>query len=266
MSANDCAQCGRALPDTAIMCNACRTKLDQALGDIAALWHDLELAIARQTRMGGDSEGRRSAEKPLPYDPAASEVAWIVTNTIGAWVTHVVEHRPANPPTKPPGASLTGHQAGWLLGATQWLSYRPEASEAFSELHDAHRALIKAIDRPADLLFSGPCPNDGGDLYCKPDAPTVTCTTCATEYGVNERRTWLLAAADDHLAHASLIAKAVTNLGQPVTRQTISRWVMRGRLLAHGLDRDGREMYRVGDVLDLLNADTARTKHRRQQA
>ena len=153
MTAADCAQCGRRLPDTAVICATCRDALDRDLGDIAALWDDLQLAITRQTRMGGDSEGRRSAEKPLPFDPVASEVAWVVANTISTWVRHVVESKPCDAPVTPLGATQTGHCAGWLLGATQWLSYRPEAAEAFDELHDAHRALVRAIDRPADQLF-----------------------------------------------------------------------------------------------------------------
>ena len=259
-SANLCEICSVPQPDTAYICHKCALELDQRLGNVSAWWLELDNVLSRQTRYGSGSEGRRSAEIPLPYDPRATEVAFVVSNTITTWTRHICETRPCEFPQWPyivPSATLTGLLAGFLVGHTEWLRHRQEGAEAFDELTAMTQLLERTIDRPAPLWYAGPC-NCRRDLYAQPGATTITCPDCEAQYDVSARRQWLLDSAEDHLAHAALISRAITMLGEPVDKMTISRWVAKGRLIAHGVDRDGRALYRVGDVIDLTRNDTMR--------
>lgn len=100
------------------------------------------------------------------------------------------------------------------------------------------------------------------DLYAKHDADTVRCRNCGTEHDTAERQAWLLDAARDTLAHAELIGRAAPNLGIDITPSAIRGYALRGRLAAKSVDRDGRPLYRVGDVIDLANEAMTRRAER----
>jgi len=72
------------------------------------------------------------------------------------------------------------------------------------------------------------------------------------------RREWLLECAEDRLERASLIARAVSDLGSPISADRIRVWAMRKRLFSHATDGMGRPLYRIGDVMELLRNDTRR--------
>ncbi|MGH3447093.1 MAG: hypothetical protein ACRDP4_05675, partial [Nocardioidaceae bacterium] len=74
----------------AFVCGACAGQLERDLGDVPALVEDLDVALSRQA-MFGDRAGGKSAEKPLPIDPRASEVGWVLRNTLSTWIRVLVE-------------------------------------------------------------------------------------------------------------------------------------------------------------------------------
>lgn len=98
------------------------------------------------------------------------------------------------------------------------------------------------------------------DLYAKIGETVVTCRACKAEHDVAKRRDFLLAASEDLLLHAAWIAQALSGFGVQVKVERIWQWASRGQLLAHGVDLRGRPTYRVGDVMDLLQADVERTE------
>lgn len=102
-------------------------------------------------------------------------------------------------------------------------------------------------------------------LYADPDDPFVRCRDCGATYDVDERRDHLLTEAEDRLATVETIARIVTTLGKrDLSTERVSarirQWSTRGRITSHGTRVvDGRErpLYRIGDVIDLLEkADT----------
>jgi hypothetical protein len=177
------------------------------------------------------------------------------------------------PPRPALGAAVA---ARWLVGQLEWLRHQPEAAEAFTELRNAARELQRVVDRPRDLWYAGPCRNDlpdGGvcevDIYAVPGTRTVRCRECKAEYDAVARRDWLLQEARDQLLHAEWIARALTALGiEDLTGSRIRNLAARGRIEQKGTNAAGDPVYKVGEVLDVLEeqAQIEEGKRRRREA
>jgi hypothetical protein len=150
--------------------------------------------------------------------------------------------------------------ASWLAehGQLEWLRHQREAAEAMSDLREAAREVERIVDRPRDRWYAGPCWEDlptgrcEVELYAVPGTRVVRCRECGAEHDAAGRKAWLLAEARDVLAHAALIAAALTALDIPVAVGTVYSWASRGRILSHGSDQLGRPLYKVGEAMDLL--------------
>ncbi|GAB2677633.1 hypothetical protein [Thalassiella azotivora] len=251
------------------------------------LHRDLGATRTRQARVGGGSGARSTGERPVPWVDQASRAQIELGAALARWVRVVESGRGVSPARKD-----SESVAGWLLGQVAWLRRHPSAGEAVTEVVDAVRAAARVIDSRPQRWYAGPCraPLDGADdcpcdchdtgdactvqggcdgnhqgetcdrhLYAVPGRATVECPACGAEHDVEARRAWLLAAAEDQLAHAALVATAVTTLGRPVTVDRIYKWKSRGRIVEHSVDHQGRPLYRVGDILDLLAGATPGT-------
>lgn len=144
-----------------------------------------------------------------------------------------------------------------------WLAHRPEAEAAFDELDQLLPLLLAVIDTPAPTTYVGPCDVCRRDMYAKVGAPEVKCAPCDLVYDVGPRREWLLELVVDQLATATEVSRALASWGTAVTPDRIRMWAMRERgkesprLITRGQDLRGRPLYRVGDVLDVLNTPTS---------
>lgn len=103
-------------------------------------------------------------------------------------------------------------------------------------------------------------------LYAVPGHGWIRCPECGTTHNAAERRDTLITEARDEQAPVSAIARIVVCLfdtEQSVERMSnrIDQWVSRGQLHDLGvrvLDGKPRRVYRLGDVLDLLDRNTRR--------
>lgn len=136
----------------------------------------------------------------------------------------------------------------YLADHVDWLAHRPEALDAFDELHDAVSRLRTAIDNTGDLAYSGPCDVCGRDMYARPGSAVVECEPCALIYDIKPRRDWLLDQAEDRLETASNIARALTAHDRPITPERVRKWGERGLITAHAKTSKGDPLYRFGDV------------------
>lgn len=153
--------------------------------------------------------------------------------------------------------------AVWLERHVDWLRGQEAGADAVTEIGHIVQRVTRAIDRPADLWYAGPCtaePDDepggycGEDLYAKPDAKIVRCRRCGQGYPLTERRDWLKTAADDCLAHAEWIGRAANVFGVDITPSAVRGYAHRGRIAEKGRDSAGRPLYRVGDVIAVAQA------------
>jgi hypothetical protein len=141
----------------------------------------------------------------------------------------------------------------YLADHTWWLAHHPEAVQAYEELEKALGILETAIDLPTPTSYAGPCDVCRKDLYAKPDSETVECKACNLIYDMEARREWLLQSLEDRLERSTDIARALTAYGRELRRKRIDVWASRGILVAHSQDRSGNPLYRIGDVMRLLD-------------
>lgn len=241
------AGCDRARPGHANVCGACAGDLARALGAIPGLSYQLEITLSRQS---SHTAGRRSATRPLPFDPRASWALAELRRELYLWTCRV--WKPSIRVSWPGPLDALSDLSRFLFTHDDLLMAHAEADQAVARITGLVHEGERIIDRPADRWFAGPCDQCGQDIYAQPGAVQVACPDCRYVYDVNERRVWLLQVAEDHLAYGTLIAQALTSLGTRVTPELLWQWARRGRIVAHGVDRQGRPLYRIGDVMDEL--------------
>lgn len=179
-----------------------------------------------------------------------------------------------------------------VLGAIR----QDEAAAQFcAAMDDLHAVLDKAVDRAPSALYAGPChatvievhseERNGTvyvttstgqcqrDLYTWPNAEEIVCNGyrsdtagdqgCGAVHSLAEREHWLRAAVDDALlplaTWQTALPKLLPQLTWP-TRSTWWRWLQAERLTARSVDRSATELYRGGDLVDLVRAEQPRIR------
>jgi hypothetical protein len=265
------------------VCSDCAAKLAGDLGDVPGLERELELTRTRQVRITGLARVPRprpsedEEESPLPFDERVAAVFDALRNALSTTVRLIddgltepllgpahfnCKHRSCGLIMLNYPANTMAAMAAWLLCRMEAIRHHEAAPEIVDDVRQAVRRARQVIDRPADLMFAGPCDQCGHDLYARPESAEITCQPCQLVYDVKDRREWLLASAEDHLATASEIAGFLSAFHDDVSPGRIAKWGERGRITERGVNSHGRKMYRVGDVLDKLVGDTARGKGR----
>lgn len=273
----DCAACDR--PTDATLCHPCTSKLAAALRDLPGWLAELRTTITRQAKTSGPDGGKatKKFEQPLPYHPAAAELLDQARRGIGSWVAALSTGR-----NLPAPAGGTRTRLRWLAQHVDDLRHIPEAAAiltAAQTLRDDCRRMVDNLGK----RWAGPCtarvvkrqleihvdgetitaavgpelsePREcGADLRTRPGAKTITCPDCGAMYDPIERAQWIIGKSADHHAGTRFIANALTDAGWPVRENTIAQWARRGKLYAWRDDEQGRPLYRVGDVLDLVKA------------
>lgn len=285
--------CTREMVDTAYLCGDCTAHLRSDLESIldrtepptqAGLAHrvipglaeDLTVAITKQSRFtqmpGSGRPAKRAtdehrtvlAEQPLAFGYAASEARTVLTSTLAYWTAAIAEQRGLSHP-----AYTLTDMATFLASQTQWIRNQPAGNEAHDELTTAIRNARRAVDRPQDRVYAGPCITDqdmsvylrvfaateiqarcDGHLYAREGSTIATCDTCARDMPLNDARDPLLARIDNMHLTATEIVTALGGLGQKINANTLRTWAHRGLLTNHAPTGE-RPRYRVADVRSL---------------
>lgn len=288
MTAHECPRDARPIVGSAYVCEACSGWLERSLGDVTALADAVPTAYAKGIR--SDRHGPREDDpdetmpltakvQPLPYDQGVSNALRDLHAVLVSWVRLASEEQPVREgPTchaclhlscsgirkmRTP-ANTASALARWLLGHVSFLTHHEAALEAVEEIAQAVGRLRASLDVAPEEVYAGPCTallgdmtshddECGEDLYARLGASVVACRACSSEYDVAERRVWLLAAAEDHLATLPEIERAIPRLAEAtIGTSTLRQWKRRQRLIPHGIRANGQELYRIGDVLDLM--------------
>ena len=246
MSAPECVSCGRPVGDSAKVCGNCAFKVFAELRTVDDVVADLLVSLTRQDRIG-DRDGPRSTEPPLPWREPASEATWVLHSVLLAWARTLATGDIDCDQTS------TVELAKWLLRRKETLRHHEDAGVAIDEIVNAVHLARRTVDRPPVLAYRGPCDDCGRDMYVAPAAAQVTCQGCERTYDAAERRAFLVRKMERQLATAADIARAVSGLlGEPLSVDRIYQWKSRGRILPRGVDRAGRPLYAVGDVVRLV--------------
>lgn len=257
MTASACEHCHDTVDKGAYVCRGCERDLAKDLRRTAQVAGEALATITRQASLDEHHRRNHDPEPSLPFSWEAADATWAAAHTLTVWARHIATHRPDTPrPAVPTDQHPQAYVALWILDHLPWLRRQPEAAQAFDELNYACRLSVSTVDRPPARWYAGPCDGCTLDLYALPGARSFRCHECGAEYDAEQRRSWLLQAARDHLGPANQIAAALTALGVQVRVGTVYSWASRGRLIAHGHDAKGRPLYRVGDALDLVEHAT----------
>lgn len=253
-----CPECATPIPDMAYICPVCAADLADALHLLDDLADDLTITVTRQARVGAVAAAvsRGDDAQPLPFNPAASELAWVALDTLGAWARLVADTRGLD---RPRGTIRDAAQ--FLTGHLVWLRHRPEAQAVHGEITAVARAVRRVVDSPPPIRFAGICPTDATRLYAPERAAYARCPECGGEFDVDAQHAALIVLLEDQMSYAAEIAQGLSNLGKTAARAgTIREWARRGRITARATDYAGRPLYRVGDVLDLLRDPDGRAR------
>jgi hypothetical protein len=283
VTGTECVRCGRPTPDgyADVHCrDLIRRDLlgDDSRDDRPGLVDTAPAArdIAQgQSRGGGEGGASGKPESRLPLDLAVTAKLDAVQGEMTTWARHVAEERYSGPQGHV-GEDPIVVAARYLAANVEWLRHRPEVDEAYAAIELCARVVRGIVRGPAAQRFLGPCgahwtewnpdgtPLDAGycegDVYARDGAASGRCRTCGAEVDTAERQAWLDAEVRSRAFRAAHIAEAYG-----IRPNTIRKWAERGKLTAHGTDRDGRPLYNVGDVLDLAVADAARRETRRNE-
>lgn len=172
--------------------------------------------------------------------------------------------------------------AGWMLRHPSWIRADQRANQLHRSITFLVAAAIRLIDRPPDLTYIGICSAPSRDehgnlvvdesgvlvecpipLYAKTGELVTRCWGCGADHVVQDRLRVLARAVENELAPVSALVGLVGELGTVLTSSSIRGMKARGRL--HPMVRDdqgylrlrtaadeGPDLFRVGDVLDLL--------------
>lgn len=262
---NEC-RCGRPTRDAAYVCDTCADALSIALGDVTWLDEELETTITRQRGIPTEGGGSSSTETALPWHEKASDARRNLHGLLATWCRFCDEEdvRNQSPLDGLPADNLQA-MSGYLLWRVDGLTLHDIGLEAVDEITNAVAECERLIDRRPDRWYAGPCTNQPvegldatcqADLYAKRATGSVECRQCGAVYDVAQRRTWLLAEAEDRLADATTVARALSWLGaEALTPARIWKWAERGRIVVKGHDGK-RPLYRIGDAIDILANDT----------
>jgi hypothetical protein len=262
--------------------------LEKILAEMPAQLSELQTTITRQARAGGSGGGghTKAASQPLPIDLRAAHLADLARNGLVSDIRHLCESRGLRvPQIKDAGRPVpTADLARWLHGHIEAIRQDQLAGEILSGLKDLQHALANAVDNHGKR-YAGPCTamvmvavtvSDGTvkaellaeprvcdqPLFSRPGASTIRCNArdedtnellgCGKEYPASERVQWALDQAQDDMARPAVIASALRNAGYHVTEGQIRLMAKRQKLFAWREDAEGKPLYRVGDVLDIM--------------
>jgi hypothetical protein len=243
-----CPGCLRPTADHAL-CTSCTRLLSADLAAVEELAEELAVTRSKQDRIG-NPDPRGGQHVPLGFRPTAAEVGVVLHETLATWAAELATAKGL--PVLDVPAEDPALLAAWIAENCEVVRHLASAGQLAEEIAYAVRTTRRAIDRPLDRVFVGPCDVCSADLYALPHHERLECRECATEYVVNDRRAWLVEALREHLATAAEIAAGVGELcGRSINRKTIAVWYHRERLVEHGTTRNGWPLFRIGDVLDL---------------
>ena len=259
-------------PHDGFLCSSCVATLRRDLSAVPYLLADLDITISKQDLLS-DSEKRASSERPLPLRLGPMEAKRDLAETLANWVQHLVAQHHAVPPydilvvaphVNKRGALVEQRSdrqvlalAAWMVGHINYVQIDPEAGNLADEIGYAVITAQRAVDKPLQLVYAGPCDECTTDLYAHPRKAEVECRGCAAVYDIAARRGWLLEQAEGQLLTATEMSRALPGLLQkPLTASMIRGLAHRGRLTQHPADprRPREPLYRVGQVIDVLTS------------
>lgn len=155
----------------------------------------------------------------------------------------------------------------WLACHTAALRTHGAAGEALADITGATEAIRRVIDR-TERRYRGSCPHCSAELRAGLGESYVRCRGCHAQYDVAEIEATARESATERNYSAGELLRVLPELGVPVSRTTLYRWIRDRKLTERGwMDRARRitdtkrnptdtAVYRCGDALELAQGAT----------
>jgi hypothetical protein len=250
----------------AFACPTCTSEMRTWLVELAGHAADLQEAVLPRltSRRGERVQVLGTGETPMPYDPDASEVEWILHNTLVAIVRSLCEDRGITYP----GVDRSSSLAHWLSRNVEAIALSPDALETYDLIRHLavgshgeeerwRRSIVLSIvDVPPTRVWMGRCDTTiegrpcAQDVRAALDDVSVRCSGCQVTHNVAEFQARVLTAMAGQLATAPEILGYLRGAVKPAT---FRQWKKRGRMKAvPGVERGGLDLYLIGEVLDVI--------------
>jgi len=179
-----CANPNCDRPTNQTICPGCQGQLRNALQQLPGLLAELEVTTTRQavTTRGGGGVVTKASEEPIPFDVDASEMDWVVRNTVTTWARDIVEEHYGRLPAPVPGPTCVAcfhpscaeirtridlhrkatppkHFAalcGWIAHHLPWIVQQPWAQQIHDEITSIRPFANRTVDNREDR-YAGPC-------------------------------------------------------------------------------------------------------------
>lgn len=241
------------------LCDDCTTILANMLDQIPWLIEELDARIQKLDRIPHATIGRsRRPDELSVIDFDAAETARKIRKQLRRWVETVAERHAGR---RPPGLDTVGTAdlARWLQANVEAIARLDLADRHGNhQLYDEINKLVGSDQKGGQLVrsinrtrrhFAGLCPtithrdqcgdpvDCGTSLYADEGDRTTTCPTCKQQIDVDQNRERTAKSRD--LMTADRIFEVLTNIGEPVTRDQLNRWIKARRLRRRGWLHDG---------------------------
>ncbi|GAA0972637.1 hypothetical protein Q7689_00215 [Nocardiopsis tropica] len=254
-----CRLCSAEM-DSGVVCSPC---VGAMMADLRALWAtgdlhgldvDLDIAIARQSRFGGGGGGRGGGDEiPMLIDDKASDVRRYLHSMLSTWCRVLLAQSGGKAPADTiPAMAQWLHGQGVLIRSAEW------GDECVTQIRYVVREVRRCVDRPAERIYAGPCPDCGGKVYGLAGATKAWCRVegCEGEIEDPEARRdaavkRAVAAAPERLVTAAEAAMASRALGRQITDRYVRKLAAEGKI--HAVPGSKPARFPLGEIMAFLD-------------
>lgn len=246
----DCQHCHKPMKQATanMLCASCRETYWQAIRQLGHVQLPaLRSIMLRQARIGTPTHTPSRGSAPMPIDTRAQA---LITDS-EAWLAEQagkINARYSNLSWDKAWKKITANKHTILSMST--------AADDYAALEHISRRNETALTPEDELIILGTCPSCHRQLTGTPDAETVTCQHCRTEWPAPA----IKAARDERLWQVQITgtpsdaAKELKRYGLSVSRNLISQWLRRGKL-THATPTKHKRQYtfNLGELAALLD-------------
>lgn len=263
---------------TSLLCRLCAAEIDSGAvcapcvgalaADLRACWPtgglhgldvDLDITIAKMDVFPRSGGGSRPTEAPLPIRDKASDVRRHLHATLAGWCRVILDTHGGQAP-----ADTIADMARFLHGQTVLIRVAEWGDSCVEEIRDAVHQVRRVIERPAERIYAGPCPECGQPVYGIADKDRAWCRREGCDGVVEDPQARREAAVRAAVAEApgrtvtaAEAAMASRALGRQITDRAVRKMAAEGKIHPVSTQRPAR--FLLGDILAVLDKKTRAT-------
>lgn len=241
-----CPHCGK--PASGTLCAKCTADywdMIRQLGHVQL--PALRSIMLRQAHIGHTGHTPNKGNTPLPIDIRAQDLI----SESEAWLAEQAGK------IRAAYAAYDWRKAWYaIISNKHTILTMSTAADDYASLEHIVRRNEQALTPEDELIIIGTCPNCHSLLTGTPEAESVTCQDCHTEWAAPA----IKAARDEKLWQVQIIstpsgaAKELKRYGLTISRNLISQWLKRGKL-SHATPTEHKRQYKfnLGELAALLD-------------